>query len=188
MPKAKWQQYTDDELKNIVKESRSFCQLLEKLGYNKTSGSARASIKKMLENKQIDYSHFLGQGWNVKTVEDVISSPLTLKNKLLAERGHKCEKCGNSFWLNVPIPLELHHKNGNHYDNSYENLGLLCPNCHALTENYKGKNHKNIKISDEKFLEALKTSPNIHQACLKVGITPCQSSYARAKKLISKNL
>jgi hypothetical protein len=38
------------------------------------------------------------------------------------------------------IPLELEHKNGNNTDNRIENLTLLCPNCHALTETYRGKN------------------------------------------------
>ncbi|HCW05920.1 MAG TPA: hypothetical protein DGG95_00985 [Cytophagales bacterium] len=40
------------------------------------------------------------------------------------------------------MPLELHHKNGNRYDNRLENLMLLCPNCHTLTENYRGKKLK----------------------------------------------
>lgn len=38
------------------------------------------------------------------------------------------------------IPLELHHINGDHTDNRLENLQVLCPNCHALTDNYRGRN------------------------------------------------
>lgn len=187
MPIAKWKKYSDDELQIFVQESRSFRQLLEKLGYNADSGSARSSVKAMLDSKQIDYSHFLGKGWNVKTVENVIISPITLKKKLLETRGNFCENCGNSTWMNVPIPLEIHHKNGNYQDNTFDNLILLCPNCHALTDNYRGKNHKNAKVSDETFLEALRNTANIHQACLSVGITPCQSSYERARKLIERD-
>ena len=40
---------------------------------------------------------------------------------------------------NNPI-LELHHKDGNHNNNTLENCLLLCPNCHSLTDNYKFKN------------------------------------------------
>ena len=40
----------------------------------------------------------------------------------------------------VSIPLELHHLNGVRTDNRISNLRLLCPNCHALTDNYRGKN------------------------------------------------
>ncbi len=45
-----------------------------------------------------------------------------------------------SLWLNKPIPLELHHKDGDNTNNELDNLELLCPNCHALTDNYRGRN------------------------------------------------
>ena len=51
-----------------------------------------------------------------------------------------CERCKLAQWCNNSIPLELHHINGVHSDNRIENLQLLCPNCHALTDNYRGKN------------------------------------------------
>lgn len=53
---------------------------------------------------------------------------------------HKCEQCLNSYWNGVLIPLELEHINGNNSDNRLENLKLLCPNCHAQTDSYRGKN------------------------------------------------
>lgn len=49
----------------------------------------------------------------------------------------KCEKCGNSEWLGYPIPLELHHINGDHHDNTENNLMILCPTCHRLVTNIK---------------------------------------------------
>ena len=55
---------------------------------------------------------------------------------------HRCEQCGNTEWQGVPIPLEVHHINGNRRDNDLCNLQLLCPNCHALTPTYRGKNIK----------------------------------------------
>lgn len=51
----------------------------------------------------------------------------------------KCEVCGLEKWNGVNIPLELHHVNGNNKDNSFDNLKLLCPNCHALTNNYRNR-------------------------------------------------
>jgi len=44
--------------------------------------------------------------------------------------------------MNLPIPLELHHIDGNQTNVSLDNLQLLCPNCHTLTDNYRGKGVK----------------------------------------------
>ena len=48
----------------------------------------------------------------------------------------KCEICGLSEWMNKPIPLELHHKDFNHFNNELSNLQILCSNCHMQTHNY----------------------------------------------------
>ena len=42
--------------------------------------------------------------------------------------------------MGKPIALELHHKNGIKNDLRIENLEILCPNCHAFTDNYRGRN------------------------------------------------
>lgn len=63
-----------------------------------------------------------------------------IRGYLLLTREHKCEECKLKIWNDKPITLESHHKNGNHKDNSEENLMLICPNCHSQTENYKAKN------------------------------------------------
>lgn len=48
----------------------------------------------------------------------------------------KCEICGLSEWMGKPIPLELHHKDFNHYNNKLDNLQILCANCHMQAHNY----------------------------------------------------
>lgn len=65
-----------------------------------------------------------------------------LRVKILREglKPHSCENCGLSEWLGVSIPLELEHKDGDHYNNEWDNFQLLCPNCHALTPTHSGKN------------------------------------------------
>lgn len=67
-----------------------------------------------------------------------------IRNKLIAEgvKTHQCEMCQRTSWLGRPIPLELHHIDGNKLNNTKNNFKLLCPNCHALTDSYRGRNVK----------------------------------------------
>lgn len=55
-------------------------------------------------------------------------------------RGHQCEECKNTIWFDKPIPLELHHKDGDSTNHSSENVKLNCRNCHAFTDTFCGKN------------------------------------------------
>ena len=74
-----------------------------------------------------------------------------LKIRLINEGYLKpeCAMCGQSRWLDGEIPLQLDHKNGKKEDNSLRNLRLLCPNCHALTPQYRLKNeHKGDTYSN----------------------------------------
>jgi len=67
------------------------------------------------------------------------------RKKKLIRQGvfeHQCQMCLLKEWLGEPIPLELHHIDGNKHNNELENLQILCPNCHAFTPNYRGKSLK----------------------------------------------
>lgn len=65
-----------------------------------------------------------------------------LKKKLIEDgvKEKKCEECKNDTWNGKEMPLELHHVDGDRYNNSLVNLQILCPNCHAQTPNNSGKN------------------------------------------------
>jgi hypothetical protein len=65
-----------------------------------------------------------------------------LKLKLIEDniKEHKCEICNLTEWNGEKIPLELHHIDGDRYNNIYINIQILCPNCHSQTDNNSGKN------------------------------------------------
>lgn len=151
----KTRKYTIEDLKNAVASCKSIRQVLLKLNVAPYGGNYQV-IKNAIKELNLDTSHLLGQGWNKgnspniykdRTIEDYLSNKYKiqsykLKNKLLTHNYllYKCYSCGLEKWLNNPIPLELHHIDGNNANNNLNNLQLLCPNCHALTTNYRGKN------------------------------------------------
>ncbi len=65
-----------------------------------------------------------------------------LKLRLLASglKANRCEECRLEDWRGKPLAMALHHVNGDGSDNRLENIRFLCPNCHAQTPNYGGRN------------------------------------------------
>jgi len=151
--------YTKENLEEIVKNSTSFRQVLNKLNL-KEAGGNYSNIKIRIKQFKLDISHFTGQASNKnktftskKSIQDLLIvdsnystgayySSYKLNKRLIKEgiKKHQCENCLNTCWLDKPISLELHHINGIRNDNRLENLQLLCPNCHSYTDNYRGKN------------------------------------------------
>ena len=191
---AKWKEFSEEQLKKIVEESKSAAEVAEKIGYVRTGGGSIQSINAMIAFYNFDTSHFTKQAWNKGNFDyerfkygNAIKAA-NMKNAIVALRGHKCEHCGLEEWQGQPIPLEVHHKDGDHLNNELDNLSLACPNCHALTENYRGKNiggtKKKEPVSEEQFVEALKTKSSIRQALISLGLTGAGANYERAYALI----
>ena len=71
-----------------------------------------------------------------------------LENGTTGKYNNSCQECG---WNKVnpksgKIPLQIHHIDGNCLNNKEENLQLLCPNCHSLTETFGSLNKESSRI------------------------------------------
>lgn len=149
--------FSDKEyLEEIVKNSLSKAEILRKLNIVPAGGNYR-TLSKYISEYNIDISHFTGKAWNqgekirsfcIKypteyyLVDNKYCSTSGLKKRLIDDgyKKHVCENCKLNTWNGLPIPIELDHINGKSNDNRLDNLRILCPNCHAQTETYRGKN------------------------------------------------
>lgn len=71
----------------------------------------------------------------------------TDKKFLIHQRGHECEICKNTEWLDSPILLILDHIDGDSDNNALLNLRLVCSNCDATLPTYKNLNRNNGRDS-----------------------------------------
>lgn len=120
------------------------------------------------------------------------TSSSRLRDKLIREqiKEKKCEHCGLTHWLDQEILLELHHKDGNHYNNNFDNLEILCPNCHSLTQNYRNyQNQKQVKTYDEPIKKARPKKTNVCQECgieITSRATYCVNCYRKIQQKVSR--
>lgn len=139
--------YTKEILENAINGCSTWAEVCLKLGVKPYTG-AQYHIKNRATFYEIA-TLFPGQAWSrgrtdlkKKSLESYLKkngSFITSHNlkKRLIRDGYKmavCETdgCGLSSWLGEEIPLELDHKNNDHFDNRIENLAILCPTCHAI--------------------------------------------------------
>lgn len=155
----KMREYTKEWLEELCNNSYSYAEVLRKAG-RKQGGGTQATLRKKIEEFQIDTTHFTGQRWQQSpnqtqktsrekyTLEEVFcqNSPVTQKVLRGYIERHQlipyvCDVCGcNGQWQNGEISLEIDHKDGDNSNNTLNNLHYLCPNCHALTDTYRGRN------------------------------------------------
>ena len=148
----------DIDIIESIKNSYSISETLKKLNLTPT-GARYAFIKQKVKEFKLDTSHWLGQSASkgkkrhntteipldlILVENSTYSNTHFLKKKLIKKNLliNKCYICNLTTWLDKSIGLQLDHINGNRTDNRIENLRILCPNCHAQTDTYCGKNSK----------------------------------------------
>lgn len=152
----KLENYTNNEIIEILNNSKSFREALNKFGYCSNGSAGYVSAKRIIKKRNIiiPQYHYYGKGKSnpkYKLNEILIensnyTSRTSLKRRLVKEGllEYKC-KCGNiGIWEGNKLSLQLEHKNGINNDNRLENLEFLCPNCHSQSETFAGKNNNNL--------------------------------------------
>lgn len=141
-----------EQILQWIEEERPKCYIAEQLRCKQETLNHYLSLME-IEYKGQQSKKGQQKGPNkYKTAEEYINSGVqvkapTLKRKLIREgiKECKCENCGLTKWMDEDIPLELHHKDGNHYNNDFNNLIILCPNCHALQHPHNSTTTENLK-------------------------------------------
>ena len=153
----------DDQFINIVQNSNSMAEASLKVGMSFSTFKRKAQKLKIYKPNQggkgLKKPYNPNESNNRKfLLKDVLDGKfpqyqtLKLKKRLIDENilEDKCCKCGwNGKRKNSKYTTcELHHKDGNSRNHKLENLQILCPNCHSLTDNFRftGKKVKEVLI------------------------------------------
>lgn len=122
--------------------------------------------------------------------ENVLKLTGIAKKYLYELRGKKCEICELDSWQGKGISFQIDHIDGNNRNNIRENLEALCPNCHSLTDTWRGRNKNNDipfgqkRITDDVLLICLmKNNWNMRQSLLELNYAAKGGNYKRCHKL-----
>ena len=129
--------FTKEELEEIVKESYSYRDVIKKIGYTTVSGGNTKTVKNRIEKYNIDTSHFsiVGAKGITRTKENVFCKNSTASQKVLRswyrkqdDIPYQCDCCGISEWQGKELVLQLDHINGDNHDNRLEEQNY-CIDC-----------------------------------------------------------
>lgn len=180
-------QYSKEELEKIVKNSNSFREVSNKLGYSSHSGASSKIIKNRLDKYNIDWSHFSRKETKKRTVENVFikekCDQSTLRRFYLEGNytEYECSICGQKpFWNDKELKMILDHIDGNREDNTLKNLRWVCPNCNIQLDTFGSKNRKNLEKKELK------------NYCIDCGIeiykdsTRCYKCFNKSRRIVEK--
>lgn len=152
--------YTDEALIAAIKDSLTYADVLRCLGL-RVHSSRYKRVQKDVQRLGLDTSHFLrnrigmSKPINIeKPLEELLLEGTEVHTHRLKKRlikagllEEKCHICEVLHWQGRKLSLHLDHIDGNRRNNTLENLRLLCPNCHSLTETYCGNKNKKHSYS-----------------------------------------
>lgn len=134
--------YSKEELEQIVQQSKSLKEVIDKLGYATHNGNNSTTVKKRLEQYSIDISHFTHSAPIKRNEENIFienstASQTTLRRWYLKGEysPYVCSICGQKpVWQGKELTLILDHIDGKNHNNQLNNLRWVCPNCNQQLE------------------------------------------------------
>jgi hypothetical protein len=147
--------YSEKQAREAAAASRSYAEVLRRLGLRPAGGNHALLRKYLDEVWQIPTDHFDGGGDRFPPRQRVPLDEVLIRNSTysrsnlkprLYEEGLKerrCEMCGqDENWQGRTMSLILDHINGVPDDNRLENLRIVCPNCDATLDTHCGRKNR----------------------------------------------
>ena len=146
--------FSREDLVSAVGNARTLSDVVRSFGGKPLPSSIR-KIRRHANAWEISIDHFdpyhPGQVHNRITKEKLekklVDGDTTSSNKLkhwlwgFEMLPRRCQICDlQEEWLGEPLTLHMDHINGKNTDNRFENLRILCPNCHSQTPTFAGGN------------------------------------------------
>lgn len=157
--------FTKEQLDEIVKNNYNFKACLRILGYTNPSGDTVKAFKQKLKDLNISTEHFKNsiilKDNNQKIInpetelfiEDSPFQQSTLRKyyeKIFPQT--RCSICNLlPQWNEKKLIFILDHINGKNHDNRLENLRWVCPNCNSQLSTTGSRNCNKTPIKDKKM-------------------------------------
>ena len=126
-------------------KGHTYAECREKFGFSAGSWSKRVRLGTIVtRSKRFTLQRILTQSISRASIKRRLMEAGILKNK--------CDECGIMDWHGKPLSIQLHHSNGIRNDHRFENLRMLCPNCHSQTSTFGTRNRKRLAVQSRRKL------------------------------------
>lgn len=191
MAYAKVDNFTEEELRNIVSNSISMREVCRKLGYMSNGNNDKTVIARLKKyNISIDHFTHQAKGTVVRSPENIFIKNSTATQATLRRwykqsdySKYECAICGQQpIWNGKELALTLDHINGDNHDDRLENLRWVCPNCDRQLPTFGSRNtfNKNTKEKEIRMNYCIDCGKEIRLSSTRC--TKCNKKYLQISK------